>query len=394
MYSLVPGRNDMKIRTTNGMDTPRTVSNWYIYFLLLLRPVYELLRFFINFYTDKETNNLAYVQLFCFLLLFQKFKKSKFFIYIWLYFIFNIFFFYGDFNNNAGQVIIFVLFLVSFYYLPLIQIRPEEQKSFDRFILYFAYVYSFMFFSTVLFFKGTTFSTNLDRTYFNGFIIGHSFCYTIIIIGYYVAKRISIASAIPLFIFSLFSGTRVGFIVLLVTIGALYFQGKKINIRFIAVTASFIVIAFASLVVLRSYIEPLNDVMKTFDEFSFSQFSFDKSDVESVDFTASRTIIWANAVMEIMEYGPTTARFWFGGGPQSALDFNEITINARVWMHNDIIVLYLFVIVRYYRRTGSRYILGIITIAALTNGFYTYDILSMIIPITLYHNDQANRLQE
>lgn len=377
----------------------KPLTYYDLVFLFTLKPATDIVSFFLNYIFNTEAVNVAsYFLLVSFLYLFVKLPNQRnLFVLLLFFFTANIFFFTGSVNNKAREVISFVLtcgVLISF---SNVVINHGDVKRFEGYLLKFAYVFVVIYFITVAL-KGVTYKESYFevRGYLDGFIISHSYAYYITIIGFYFLYKKYYVHAALILSTTMFTGTRSGLILVALIFSSFYFRSQAGIIKKLFKLSVIGVVILLFLFALRSYSKPLDDVLSTFDNFSIADFSLVSEEKDSALFTAGRSVIWFFALDDIVDRSSSTTPFYFGRGPLSAEDFNEERYDLRIWMHNDFIhilfcyglvglLLYIYSILSYVKRRKAVFFLFFVITTANINGFFKYDVLQLMVIITLYY---------
>ena len=387
------------------MTSERGILTYHdLVFLFTLKPATDIVSFFLNYVFNTDAVNVAsYFLLVSFLYLVVKLPTYRnLFILLFIYFSANVFFFNGSINNKAREVINFILVCALMISFRSVAVNHDDVKRFERYLLKFAYVFVVIYFITVAL-KGVTYKESYFevRGYLDGFIISHSYAYYITIIGFYfLYKKFYIHAAIILST-TIFTGTRSGLILIALVFTSFYFRSQTGIIKKLFKLSVIGVVLLTILFSLRSYSKPLNDVLSTFDNFSITSFSLVSEEQDSVLFTAGRSVLWFFALEDISDRSFSTLPFYFGKGPLSAEDFNEERFDLRIWMHNDFIhilfcygltglILYIYSIVSFVRMRKAAFLLFFVIATANINGFFKYDVLQLMIIITLYYISETN----
>ena len=117
--------------------------------------------------------------------------------------------------------------------------------------------------------------------------------------------------------------------------------------------------------------------------------------------TSSRSVFWAADLQGFFD--ATTLKQILGSGYNRVYDINAVTINARIWGHNDIIhilvtngvlgiILYLYPLIHFLKQYKKNvnidkwlfvFVIGIIVFCALLDGLYHYICALLTLPILL-----------
>ncbi len=336
-----------------------------------------LIPVFIFWLSDERIKDLsAYLFLFLFGYLIYKIR-SVFLCFLLLYFIFYVFFFHsGNLTIRASYMISFVLTCACLHGLNSLDV---DLRDYSPQLLYYFILILFLCYIISI---NPTEKTYDDRIYYHGFVIAHHFAYITAFCGYFLIRRTKIILGLLIVFVGLVVGTRSGILVSLIPV--IYLVKKYIfdnsknkfqNIIFIGIGG----IVLASLFVFF-FREQISTSLVTFSNFSIDIFS--ENNEQSIDFTASRSILWALAFMKIASDGFGIVNLT-GRGPAASLDFLEEEYGIRLWLHNDFfdvffclgiigVTIYIYCIYRYYRSTQDVYILMMMILAMFTNGFFTY----------------------
>jgi len=349
-----------------------------IFLIIILLPVFKITEFYYNYLSSRNVQFAAYSLIIIFLLLFLLNNKQIRIIlfFVVLYYLAYILLPSTLWNNNASQAIPFVLtiaLLITYSYYDIV-----FSKKYVDYLLLFTFLYVTLFFLSVLL-NGLTVLNN--RLYLDGFVISHSFSYTIIALGIFVYTFKNKSLGFILISLSALVGARSGILLFLLTVAYIFFDNVKSLKKIISFT---IILAMIALIIVGNFDIPvLYSSLDTFKNLDWGSFNLFGTDKYSSSFTASRSTIWYNTFIEFSQ-NFSLNELIFGRGPLSPFSFTESIGLGRIWLHNDFfnivyaygilgIVLYLWVLIKYLIKTKSFYALAYIFAAAFSNGFYYYD---------------------
>lgn len=217
----------------------------------------------------------------------------------------------------------------------------------------------------------------VERVYKEGFVLSHTACYYLSVLGYFLyLLRVRFLS-ICLWLYVITLGARVGFIyifiaVIMLFIGHFPFLSKAMYKNKYSLWGGIIFSLFVggSIVIQKVGTEGL------------------------MVFTSGRSVFWMNAWNTIYRSGYSWINF-FGRGPKYSVIFNERTFGLKIWMHNDFIdilfnvgviglVIYLSAYIYYFNRVNAMFLFMVFTFTAIFNGFMSYDPLFIILLNTLF----------
>ena len=392
--------------------TPETVKFNRVILLFLLAPVDAVVTFLVNqFLEGKGIDVGSYVHLTAFLVLLAITKTDrKFILFLLVYFALYSTLFHGALNNNAREVVTFVLACAALDFFSRHEIETDELQKYDRFFLYFAYSFALMYLISVYAFKGitlqrTTESITTRREWSNGFIIGHAYAYYAVVLGYYLMRRYSLAVALPIFLSSLVSGTRTGLVILFGTLLIHIVQKQKRLLPILSRLAVFLCVVFLVITILRQFIAPLDSALATFENSRLTAFSLYRPDSQTIEFTAGRLVLWTAAFADMRQSGLASRETILGRGPMAAQEANLRKFHNGLWMHNDFIqivycfgllglALYLFSLSKIVHFRNILVLYFLILSAASINGFYKYAALQIIIVFAVLHRAEVSTDQD
>lgn len=366
-----------------------TVKNYFIFSIFLILPI----GIFLSYISQKaggESYISYFVLLSTFLILFkgEQLKKNIFLaLFLCFYFLFNLFYFEGSLIANARESILFINFLACLYSIKTLanEFDKIDYEVLRKFFYWFAIIFVALFFITAVI-NGKKYvleSGEIEREYFNGFVISHQFSYYVILLAFIFLKYEKWLLSLILIILSLIVGNRI--CILIILSGYFFYIEDRKNL-FIAKLASFI----GKLVLLIAVVLPFYFTIISPATLSWRAISSFLLDNNTIEFTSSRSIFWYDAINSLRSVNLFSPEFFFGLGPDSvnALTLQELGIS--VWMHNDFlqiyycfgfvgICLYLHALYFFAKSLKSLNVVWIIVAAAAFNGFYNYGVIQLVI---------------
>lgn len=357
-------------------------ANNYV-FLVVLVPLVQLLEFFIvqdgvvsdTFVVGKSILPYVYIAIFFFILYKRKFRGIH--LLIGIYFVLNsLLFSQFSIANNASYM---VQIVITFSLLTLPrqrQIQLSEKNKIIILLVYCLIILLYYIFSRERFYE--------DRIYIVGFVIPHAFSYYCVAFAFFLMSIKRPLFSFIVLIFGVFVGARAGLLGA-VLVCCYYFFGlatkKKIKITIISIAMLVCFMPLVSGIFADSNLGIT--INKTLESFG----SFNSANKSSSDDT--RTILFNNMLLKATSDGIGIENL-FGRGPRSSYEYNERTLGLELWMHNDFaevfftlgiigLFIYIYCLVYYYRTYRNIFSLLIIVVFGLTNGFFPYIPLTMIL---------------
>jgi hypothetical protein len=306
----------------------------------------------------------------------------------------------GDVFGKARESVSFFLAITALLTLPKLNIKKEDLTKSHKMITTFIPFLLIAYFLSIV-----TRGIYLDtRVYLSGFIIAHAFNYLVILLGFYMHQYKFKKYGFFLISLSIFTGTRSGLILALLTFIYLFLKDHPLNLKLIIrfVLMSFIVV-FA-LMSLRSHIPTLDTVLKTFEGKGGSSYSYNLLDKGNIEFSYGRTYLWFNAYHYFQKQSNGAfIPVIIGHGSFAIENLSNNLYRKSFWMHNDFvqiyfcyglmgILIYLIAILKFrkYNYYGNYFFIFLL-LSAMLNGFYKYAVIQYL--IIFYLLDKTNNLR-
>ncbi len=348
---------------------------WDFIFLLLFYPILSLGTYIVNLiigYKAFETPVILELIVLLFLLIKSRYDWTL--ILIFIYALTNAYYF----GHPFGMIPITLAFY-SLYLFSNVRIKGDV-SAYDNFIIPFAYVFVFLYLITA-FINGKTVDDSSAvevRTYYHGFIVAHAFSYYTAILGYYITKRKSIWQAIPIFIAGILVGARSGWLLNFFSILACF----NLSHLFFIFRRIVRILFYATLVLILVEYEDISMFLVNYFN------AFNAADL--IQYSNGRTGFWFLGINEIFSQNFFSSEMLVGRGATSSFDFLEHFVGLRVWFHNDWIeilfsfgilglLIYVFFLYNFVKKTHSMFLLCFGIIAASVNGFIFYDTLFILL---------------
>ncbi len=212
----------------------------------------------------------------------------------------------------------------------------------------------------------------VERTYKEGFVLSHSACYYLIVLGYFLFLLKEYRLTIVFWVYALTLGARIGY--------------AYVGVSIIMIMINTNVVIVESLYKLRYVVFALIAVIL----YSVIQITIQSVGLEGLMvITSGRSIFWMNAFNQMSSDWLGLINF-FGRGPKYSFTFNEMTFGMKIWMHNDFVdilfnigyiglVVYLISFFIFWNRVPAMYLFFIFISSAVLNGFLYYDPLFVMV---------------
>ncbi|MEJ2883521.1 O-antigen ligase family protein [Pedobacter sp. GR22-6] len=371
------------------MKNKSSIFSSFEYLLLVAcTPIIQVLEFILlkgwNPLTRPEKNFTPYMYIGVFLYIIFKTNYDKKQLFLLLIFGFGLIFYDSNtLANNASYLINIILtcsLLLAFAGDKSVAIIKKHDTYLVGLILFIiAFYYTF-----------SVESLLEDRYYLVGFVIPHQLAYYCAIFTFYFLYTNRLQLAIVVSAAGAYVGARSGLLAMLVPYVYYFLRNMKdsknrsriLGLGVVAILALPIFSIFSSSA-------SFDRISSTFENtFSFG----DKSQEE---YSESRTIIWFNMFAQVEEDGFSSTNI-VGRGPYASMDFNYKTFGLQIWMHNDLfdimfnlgilgVILYVFCF-WYYLKEKDVYALIFFLILIVTNGFFTYSPVAIILLHNLSNN--------
>lgn len=359
-----------------------TISGYVLLMLIAVFPITQLISYLLGENTGLDYRAYPSLIIFLYFVLFVKRSKESI-ILLSIFVCYSFLFSSSTLSGRAGYMIDFSLTCLAFLILPKLELYNIKPKVIDTFVIILCYGIIITYILTSHYIS----EDNGFRNYYVGFIIPHAFAYYMAIFVYYFLKRnITILALVPLLL-GIYTGTRVGIMLCILSVIAFYYEKYKSR-KMLVILSSFIV---GIVIVLALYnASPLirNQVDLVLNAFSGFDLKLLNNENDSLHFTSNRSLLMTIGLEKIFSDGFSFNNL-IGRGPRASYDFIENSLSWRLWFHNDYLdilfnlgfvnlIFYIITCIYYYRKTKSRYFLLFVSISAFTNGFFLYSSFSII----------------
>jgi|GEM_PF-6899649 len=322
-----------------------------------------------------EKNFTPYLYIVCFLfIVFKSRYEIKQIALLILFATCVIFYPSKSLANNASYLInVFVSCSLLLYLRDnpyIILTRPHYRQIT---LLAVVVVGMFYLFSTEVLLEG--------RFYLSGFVIPHQFAYYCASFAFLFLYSNRLLSAICVSLAGIYVGARSGLLATLIPY-CYYVMRNLQDSKLKLLRYSFVALILGLMVAVTVDASLFERLESTVDNtFNFQNKSTD-------EYSESRTIIWFNMFQEIEADGLSWSNI-IGRGPYASINFNYSRTGLEIWMHNDIfdllfnlgvlgVMLYIYCFFKYLQRSDIYSILFFL-IMIVTNGFFTYSPVTMIL---------------
>jgi hypothetical protein len=349
---------------------------------IAILPFTQLVSYILGDNTGLDYRAYPSLIIFIYLIVFMKFSKESIAL-LSIFILYSILFSSSSLSGRAGYMIDFSLTCLAFLFLPQLDLYKIKLRTIDLFVIILCYGIIIAYILTSHYVS----EDNGFRNYYVGFIIPHAFAYYMAIFIYYFMKRNKAIFAVVPLLLGLYTGTRVGIILCLLSVTVFYYEkykSKKLHV---------ILTTFISGIVIIIVLYNVNPLVKNqfdlaFNAFKGFDFTLFKNDNDSLHFTSNRSLLMSIGLEKIFYEGFSFNNL-FGRGPRASYDFIENALSWRLWFHNDYLdilfnlgfinlIIYISAIIYYFRTTKSLYFILFVSISAFTNGFFLYSSFSII----------------
>ena len=353
-------------------------TNWEYVLLIISVPCIEIIEFFfIKGGSVSETyvssNSLVpYLYFLVFLIIVCRSGFDLKQVGLLIYLILNTLL-YNQFSlaNNASYLIPYILACSLLILNPQAPIELNKKQENTVIAFYFFIIFFYYYFAQDRLYE--------DRFYLVGFVIPHQFSYYCAIFTFYLLSKNKVYLAIIATIAGAYVGARSGLIAS--AIGYLFYFFIINKKQKSSIIGPVIMIAF--LIMFYLYLDG-SLINKVFEGFNSS----------SSDDT--RTLLWLNMWNVVYQDGIDFINI-FGRGPRSSYTFNSSSLGLDLWMHNDLfeilftlgilgLLIYFYSFYKFYNNYKNYFAVLFLLVLIITNGFFTYIPLTMIVFFRLLPN--------